>query len=100
MVAATQRMRRRTMVLKEWSEAWNIYKTSGTQLRKALVFPHPAWSYRYFWSAQIGFILAALLGFIGIFTRRNDVTGLGWCLVILMTVLAIFMSEKVLIIIY
>jgi hypothetical protein len=76
------------MVLKEWSEAWKIYKESGSRLSKAIWSPRNARSYWYVWATFIGVILSSLPSFVGIGIESKEAVALGWGLIVLTSWLA------------
>jgi len=61
------------MVLKEWSQAWKLYKDAGQQMRKVTGFPRQVWVYWYVWAAHMSFMLSIILVIVSLWLREPAV---------------------------
>ena len=87
------------MVLKTWSEVQKIYNKTSKRLSKItnVSWPlHKAGLPWYIWAIEIGFWLASVPGFFGVWASKPGIAVIGWSLVFLAAYLRRFAANKVL----
>jgi hypothetical protein len=84
------------VILKEWSEAWKIYKGCATKLSPISLVADKKWSYWYIWVTSIVMFLAILPMSIGMYTGRFGLYAFGFGLFASMALLCQFLTAKAL----